>query len=96
MTDWKTAVIPGLIVSGMTAIGMSLIQMDKDVTMLQTQVAITQSTLLEKQKNDDHFAVFIGQMDKSLAIQEESVLGIKEAVKRLESAVFILNGKEPK
>lgn len=96
MTYWKTAVIPGLIVSGMTAIGMTLIQMDKDMALLQSQMAMTQNTLLEKQKNDDHFAVFIGQMDKSLSIQEESVLGIKEAVKRLESAVFILNGKESK
>ncbi|MGL5566646.1 MAG: hypothetical protein ACRDC4_13065 [Plesiomonas sp.] len=95
MADKVLVGVVSTVVAGVVTAGiLSGVSVYGEVESLKTQVAHNKSELDARNRNDEHFQVFINQMDKSLAIQTEAVKGIKQAVDRLENAVFTLKGEE--
>lgn len=60
----------------------------KDVAVMKEQIALNKVELDIRARSADQFEVFLTQMDKSIAIQTESVNGLKKAVERLEQTVY--------
>lgn len=89
MTDRIILGTVSAVLSGVITIGVAGgIIMWKDVAVMKEQIALNKEELSIRTRSADQFEVFLTQMDKSIAVQVESINSLKKAVERLEQTVF--------
>ncbi|MGL5582279.1 MAG: hypothetical protein ACRDCE_15145 [Cetobacterium sp.] len=84
-----SAVLTGIITSAV----IGGVVMWRDVALMKEQIIMNKEELALRAKSADQFETFLNQMERSIAVQTESVNGLKKAVDRLEQAVFTLKEK---
>lgn len=74
----------------MTAAVIGGVTMWKDVSVMKEQIIMNKEELALRNRSADQFEEFLAQMKLQIAVQTESVNGLKKAVDRLEQTVFSL------
>lgn len=85
MSNGVSAIISSVYIAIASAAGVAGFSLYTDVQLLKNQTMNMEKSMDEREETTKRFTAMMLQMDKTLAVQNETVNTIKDAIKRLES-----------